>query len=47
LELHRLRICGRGVRPTRLCELHAPAQSPFCGDEMSHAPINQRMMYEL
>jgi len=33
LELHRLRICGRGVRPTRLCELHAPAQSPFCGDE--------------
>jgi hypothetical protein len=21
------------VRPTRLCELHAPAQSPFCRDE--------------
>lgn len=24
---------GRGVRPTRLCELHDPEQSPFCRDE--------------
>lgn len=24
LELHRLTNCGRGVRPTRLCELHGP-----------------------
>ncbi len=24
LELHRLLVCGRGVRPTRLLELHAP-----------------------
>ena len=33
LELHRLLVCGRGVRPTRLCKLHAPRQSPFCWDE--------------
>ena len=26
-------LSGRGVRPTRLCELHAPTQSPFCRDE--------------
>ena len=31
LELHRLRNCGRGVRPTRLCQLHAPRQSPLDG----------------
>ena len=31
LELHRQ--YGRGVRPTRLCELHDPEQSPFCQDE--------------
>src|SRR5438874_12087624 len=33
LELHRLSVCGRGVRPTRLFELHTPRQSPFCRDE--------------
>ncbi len=27
------RLFGRGVRPTRLCKLHAPGQSPFCRDE--------------
>ena len=26
-------IVGRGVRPTRLCKLHAPKQSAFCRDE--------------
>ena len=26
-------MCGRGVRPTRLCELNAPRQSTFCRDE--------------
>src|SRR6185369_6299160 len=31
VELHSQ--CGRGVRPSRLCELHAPGQSPFCRDE--------------
>jgi hypothetical protein len=33
LELHRLSVLGRGVRPTRLLELHDPRQSPFCRDE--------------
>jgi len=26
-------LLGRGVRPTRLFELPAPTQSPFCWDE--------------
>ena len=32
------RTSGRGVRPTRLFELHDPAQSPFCRDESR--PVN-------
>ena len=31
-------MCGRGVRPTRLCELHAPGSHRSAG--MSHAPIS-------
>jgi hypothetical protein len=30
--------CGRGVRPTRLCKLHAPGSHRSAG--MSHAPIS-------
>ena len=40
LKLHRLLKSGRGVRPTRLFELHGPDSHRSAG--MSHAPITLR-----